>query len=111
MARKIRGTVSMLCASTSGRALNTSASRPGSALKSGISSSTPQPGTAAWISRAVCAYSHAPPSPRSSRATPVTVAYASPIVATDPATRRGSPVSSGCGRPVPIWQKSQRRVH
>jgi len=32
------------------------------ALKSGISSSTPQPGTVSWISRAVCAYSHAPPS-------------------------------------------------
>src|SRR5450631_977605 len=33
------------------------------------------------------------------------------MVATDSATRRGSPVSSGCGLPVPIWQKSQRRVH
>ena len=74
MLRKIRGTVSMLCASTSGRALNTSARSSGTALKSGISSSTPQPGTAAWISRAVCAYSHAPPSGWSSRATPVTVA-------------------------------------
>ena len=64
----------MLWASTSGRAPNTSASRSRAALKSGISSSTPQPGTVAWISRAVCAYSHAPPSARSSRATPVTVA-------------------------------------
>ena len=72
--RKIRGTVSMLWASTSGRAANTSASRAGSALKSGMSSSTRQPGTAAWISAQVCAYSQAPPSGRSSRATPVTVA-------------------------------------
>jgi hypothetical protein len=55
MLRKMRGTVSMLCARTSGRAPNTSASRPGSALKSGMSSSTPQPGTAAWISRQTCA--------------------------------------------------------
>ena len=109
--RKIRGTVSMLCARTSGAAAKTSASRPGSALKSGISSSTPQPGMAAWISRQVCAYSQAPPSGRSSRATPVTVAYFRPIAATDSATRRGSSLSSGCGLPVSIWQKSHRRVH
>src|SRR5581483_3050240 len=54
---------------------------------------------------------HAPPSGRSSRATPVMVAYFSPIVRTDSATRRGSSRSSGCGLPVSIWQKSQRRVH
>ena len=41
---KMRGTVSTLCASTSGRAANTSASSSGIALKSGISSSTPVPG-------------------------------------------------------------------
>ncbi len=109
--RKMRGTVSMLWARTSGRALKTSASRSGSALKSGMSSSTPQPGMAAWISRAVCAYSQAPPSGRSSRATPVTVAYFRPMATTDSATRRGSPSSSGCGLPVSIWQKSHRRVH
>src|SRR5689334_99960 len=109
--RKIRGTVSMLWASTSGRARNTTASRAASALKSGMSSSTPQPGTAAWISTQVCPYSQAPPSARSSRATPVTVAYRSPIAETDSATRRGSPVSSGSGLPVVIWQKSHRLVH
>ncbi len=72
--RKMRGTVSMLWASTSGREPNTSASLSGSALKSGISSSTPQPPVTAWISRQTCAYSQAPPSGRSSLATPVTVA-------------------------------------
>ena len=41
---KMRGTVSMLCASTSGWESNTSRSRAGSPLKSGISNSTPQPG-------------------------------------------------------------------
>ena len=66
---------------------------------------------AAWISRQTCAYSHAPPSARSSRATPVTVAYFRPMAATDSATRRGSPSSSGSGLPVSIWQKSHRRVH
>src|SRR5690606_15745990 len=66
--RKIRGTVSRLCASTSGRASNTSASRPGLPSKSGISSSTPHPGTRAWICGTVSAYSQAPPSGRSSRA-------------------------------------------
>jgi hypothetical protein len=52
---KIRGTVSTLCASTSGREPKTSASCSGTALKSGISSSTPVPGTAAWICRTVSA--------------------------------------------------------
>ena len=101
----------MLCPRTSGFASNTRASRSESALKSGISSSTPHPATCWWISRQVCAYSQAPPSSRSSLATPVTVAYARPIVATDSATRRGSPVSSAAGLPVSIWQKSQRLVH
>ena len=40
--------------------------------KSGTSSSTPQPGTAAWIARTVSAYSHDPSSGRSSRVTTVT---------------------------------------
>ena len=111
MRRKIRGTVSMLCANTSGLDSNTCPSSPGSALKSGTSNSTPVPGLTAWIRRTVSAYSHAPPSARSSRATPVTVAYRSLIAATLSATRRGSSRSSGAGRPVPIWQKSQRRVH
>ena len=111
MRLKIRGTVSRLCASTSGRVPNTSASWPGSALKSGISSSTPVPGFIVWIWRTVSAYSHAPPSSRSSRATPVTVAYRRPIACTDSATLRGSVRSSSAGLPVSIWQKSHRRVH
>src|SRR6185437_15440866 len=53
MLRKMRGTVSMLWASTSGRAAKTSASCAGSALKSGISNSTPQPGTVSWMATAV----------------------------------------------------------
>ena len=44
MLLKMRGTVSTLCAKTSGREPNTSASCPGSALKSGASSSTPVSG-------------------------------------------------------------------
>src|SRR5580693_8008017 len=55
----MRGTVSMLCARTSGRAPNTTASCSSFPVKSGISSSTPQPGTAAWISRQVWPYSPA----------------------------------------------------
>jgi hypothetical protein len=93
MLLKMRGTVSTLCASTSGRASKTSCSSAGVPLKSGMSSSTPMPGRAAWIWRTVSAYSQAPPSGRSSRATPVTVAYFRPICATDSATRRGSSVS------------------
>ena len=79
--------------------------------KSGMSTSTPVPSLSSWIWRTVSAYSQAPSSGRSSRATPVTVAYRSPIVRTDSATRRGSSRSSGDGLPVSIWQKSQRRVH
>lgn len=52
----------------------TSASRVGSPLKSGISSSTPVDGLSSLMARTVAAYSQAPPSGRSSRATPVTVA-------------------------------------
>ena len=111
MLRKMRGTVSTLCASTSGRASKTCCSSAGVPLKSGMSSSTPTPGSAAWICRTVSAYSQAPPSGRSSRATPVTVAYRSPICATDSATRRGSSVSYAAGLPVSMLQKSQRRVH
>jgi hypothetical protein len=48
--------------------------RAGSPLKSVASSSTPVPGLTAWICRIVSAFSHAPPSGRSSRATQVTVA-------------------------------------
>src|SRR5699024_10912570 len=108
---KIRSTVSRLCASTSGREENTSASWSGSALKSGMSSSTPVPWLTWWICRTVSAYSQAPPSSRSSRATPVTVAYRRPMACTEAATRRGSSASNSAGLPVSIWQKSQRRVH
>jgi hypothetical protein len=72
---------------------------------------TPVPGLSSWIARTVSAYSQAPPSGRSSRSTLVMVAYFSSIFCTDSATRRGSSRSSGCGLPVSIWQKSQRRVH
>src|SRR3954447_4624398 len=106
----MRGTVSTLWASTSGRLSKTSASRSGLPLKSGIRFSTPVSGLSAWIARTVSAYSQAPPSGRSSRATPVMVAYFRPIVDTLSATRRGSSRSSGWGLPVSIWQKSQRRV-
>ena len=47
---------------------------PGRPLKSGIRFSTPVPGFSSWITRTVSAYSQAPPSGRSSRATPVIVA-------------------------------------
>ncbi len=80
-------------------------------MKSGIRFSTPVSGFSAWMARTVSAYSQAPPSARSSRATPVIVAYFSPIFDTLSATRRGSSRSSGSGLPVSIWQKSQRRVH
>ena len=63
------------------------------------------------MARTVSAYSQAPPSGRSSRATPVTVEYRSLIACTLSATRRGSSRSSGAGLPVSIWQKSQRRLH
>jgi hypothetical protein len=72
MRLKMRGTVSTLCAKTSGRASNRREAR--SPLKSVASSSTPVPGLTAWICRIVSAFSHAPPSGRSSRATQVTVA-------------------------------------
>ncbi len=73
--------------------------------------STPVPGFMACTWRIVSAYSHAPPSSRSSRATPVIVAYRRPMAWTLSATRRGSSRSRGDGRPVSIWQKSHRRVH
>ena len=59
----------------------------------------------------VSAYSQAPSSSKSSRATPVIVAYFKFIVLTDSATLLGSSRSSGNGFPVSILQKSQRLVH
>jgi hypothetical protein len=70
----MRGTVSTLCAKTSGAASMTCCSRSGLPWKSGIRISTPVFGFSVWIARMVSAYSQAPPSSRSSRATPVTVA-------------------------------------
>jgi len=58
----------------------------------------------------VSAYSHAPSSGRSSRQTPVTVAYRRPIDLTLSATRCGSSVSYEVGLADSIWQKSHRRV-
>ncbi len=74
MRLKMRGTVSTLCAKTSGRLSNTSRRSAGSPLKSVARISTPVFGFIAWICRTVSAWSQAPPSGRSSRATPVTVA-------------------------------------
>ena len=74
MRLKMRGTVSTLCANTSGAASNTVSSAEREPLKSSTSSSTPQPGLSSLIWRQVSAYSHDAPSGRSSRATPVTVA-------------------------------------
>ena len=58
----------------------------------------------------VSAYNQAPSSSKSSRVTPVTVAYFNPIVLTLKATLSGSVLSSGSGLPVSIRQKSQRLV-
>src|SRR5918994_1738145 len=107
----MRGTVSTLCANTSGAAANRWPSRSRLPEKSGASISTPVSGLSRWIWRMVSAYSQAPSSARSSRQTPVTVAYRSCIFCTDSATRLGSPASKSAGLPVSIWQKSQRRVH
>ncbi len=55
MRLKMRGTVSRLWAKTSGAAEKTSSRAARSPRKSGTSSSTPQPGAAAWICRATSA--------------------------------------------------------
>ena len=52
----------------------------------------------------------APPSGRSSRSTEVMTTWRRPSVATAPATRAGSPESSGSGTPVRTLQKAQARV-
>ena len=58
--------------------------------KSGISTSTPHPGTRSRMARMVSANSSAPPSSRSSRFTLVMTANFSPMAATASATRCGS---------------------
>ena len=109
MRLKMRGTVSRLWAKTSGWDSNTICSSSGLFEKSGVRFSTPVFGFSSWILRTTSAYSQAPSSSRSSRVTPVTVAYLRPISRTDSATRRGSSRSRGVGLPDLIWQKSQRR--
>ncbi len=74
MRLKMRGTVSTLCANTSGRASKIWPRKAGAALCSFASSSTPVFGLSSWIFRTVSALSQAPVSGRSSRATLVTVA-------------------------------------
>src|SRR3982750_826535 len=64
MRLKILGTVSTLCAKTSGRLENTSASRAGVPEKSVARISTPVPGFCWWICRTVPGWSHAPPGGR-----------------------------------------------
>ena len=68
-------------------------------LKSVGSTSTPQPGTASRTARIVAAQIRAPPSGRSSRATPVTTTNRSPICRTAEAIRAGSSSSTGSGAP------------
>ncbi|KFC50221.1 hypothetical protein GY12_21350 [Micrococcus luteus] len=55
MRLKMRGTVSRLCAKTSGRASNTCWTSSGTAPKSGGRISTPVPGFSAWMRRMVSA--------------------------------------------------------
>src|ERR1700748_1385899 len=90
MRLKIRGTVSRLWASTSGRDSKTCRSWSASPLKSGINSATRVDGLSSLLARTVCAYSQAPPSGRSSRATPVTVEYRKLMACTLSATPPGS---------------------
>ena len=80
-------------------------------LKSDGKTSTPIPGTAARTARIAEAQMRAPPSSRSSRATPVSTTYRSPISPTASAILTGSPSSTGFGFAVITSQKPQRRVH
>ena len=104
---KIRGTVSMLCA----QHLRPGREHLGQQLRVAVEVGDQQLHAAAGVAaRGSCgrsrAYSQAPPSGRSSRATPVTVAYRRPMVATDSATRRGSPRSN---RPACRWRSGRSR--
>ena len=75
-----------------------------------MSTSTRHSGTRPRIWRIVSAKIDAPPSGRSSRSTEVTTAYLSPIASTASATRRGSAVSAGSGRPWATAQYAHARV-
>ncbi len=80
-------------------------------LKSVGSTSTPQSGTASRIARIVEAQILAPPSGRSSRATPVTTTKRSPISRTASAIFAGSSSSTASGLAVITSQNPHRRVH
>src|SRR5699024_10647378 len=69
------------------------------------------PGFFLRIARTVSANTAAPPSFKSSRATAVTTACLSPIMATESATLSGSPQSSSFGSPVLTAQNRHPRVH
>src|SRR4028118_318759 len=71
-----------------------------SPLKSGVSTSTAQPGTCPLISRIVAAKMPPPPSESSSRFTLVTTACSRPILFAASATRWGSSRSRPVGLPV-----------
>jgi hypothetical protein len=106
-----RGMVSTLWLRISGRSSSTTCSASQFPRKSGIRTSTVQPGCSFRIRRIVSAKIGAPPSFRSSRFTLVTTAWRSPISLTASATRRGSSQSSpSSGRPVITAQKPQLRV-
>ncbi len=110
MSRCNRSTVSVLWLSTSGRASITVLRASRSPLKSGIRTSTSQPGTRARIAAMLAAKISAPPSGRSSRFTEVSTAWVSAISATASATRSGSSRSTSPGRPVFTSQNPQARV-
>ena len=100
----------MLWFRISGRAATTMRSDSPLPWKSGVSTSTRQPGACARISRITSAKARAEPRLSSSRLTLVTTACASPSCATAYATRRGSSRSIGSGLPLGTAQKPQRRV-
>ena len=105
-----RGTVSTLWLKTSGRSAITLASGISSPRKSGVSTSTLQPGASRLIERITPTNAREPRSGRSSRSTLVITAWRRPIRFTDCATRSGSSGSTACGLPVLTLQKPQRRV-
>ena len=105
-----RGTVSTLWLKTSGRSAITRASGISSPRKSGVSTSTLQPGAIRRIDRITPTKALAPRSGRSSLSTLVITACRSPIRLTDCATRSGSSGSWKVGLPVLTLQNPQRRV-
>src|SRR5918998_1576556 len=81
-----------------------------SPLKSGVRTSTAQPGTCSLISRMVSAKMEDPPSFNSSRFTLVITACLRSIFFAASATRWGSSRASSVGLPVSTLQKAQRQV-